>query len=180
MRRGLGVINRLDRLRHDSVVGRDHEHDNVSHIGAARAHGCECRVTRRVEESNFVTFMIDSVCADVLSNSAGFACRDARLADRVHEGSLSMIDMSHESDDRPARLELFLLFNDWRRRRDHDLLDFVDAPAFLAALFFQNKSVVLSDLGGDVRLDGLIDVGKNVEAHQLSDELMRFQAELGR
>ena len=32
---GLGVADRLDRLRHDAVVGGDHQHDDVGHLGAA-------------------------------------------------------------------------------------------------------------------------------------------------
>ena len=33
----LGVVERLDRLRHHAVVGGDHEHDDVGHV-ARRGH----------------------------------------------------------------------------------------------------------------------------------------------
>ena len=46
----LGVRDRLDRLRHDRVVGGDDEHDDVGHLRAARAHRGERLVARRVEE----------------------------------------------------------------------------------------------------------------------------------
>ena len=46
----LGVADRLDRLRHDLVVGRDDEHDDVGDLRAAGAHGGERLVARRVEE----------------------------------------------------------------------------------------------------------------------------------
>ena len=46
----LGVRDRFDRLRHDRVVRRDDEHDDVRDLGAARAHGRERLVARRVEE----------------------------------------------------------------------------------------------------------------------------------
>ena len=100
MRRGLGVIDRFDRLRHQAVIRRDHEHDDVGHIRAARAHRGESGVTRRVEKSDARAFVIDGVSADVLRDPAGFARRDARLADRVHERRLAVIDVAHESDDR--------------------------------------------------------------------------------
>ena len=48
----LGVADRLDRLRHDLVVGRDDEDDDVGHLGAAGAHGGERLVARRVEEGD--------------------------------------------------------------------------------------------------------------------------------
>ena len=57
MRRGLGVVDRFDRLRHQAVVRRDHEHDDVGHIRAARAHRGEGGVARRIEESDPRAFM---------------------------------------------------------------------------------------------------------------------------
>src|SRR5881397_1061805 len=48
------------------------------------------------------------------------------------------------------------------------------------ALFFENESVALGDLRRDIGLDRLIDVRKNIECHQLGDELMRFQTKLSR
>ena len=50
--RRLGVIDRLDRLRHHAVVGRDHQHDDVGDLGAARAHRGEGGVARRVDEGD--------------------------------------------------------------------------------------------------------------------------------
>ena len=48
----LGVVDRLDRLRHDAVVGRHHQHDDVGGLGAAGAHGGEGLVARRVDEGD--------------------------------------------------------------------------------------------------------------------------------
>ena len=47
-----GVADRLDRLRHDAVVGRDHEHHDVGRLGAAGAHGGERLVARGVDEGD--------------------------------------------------------------------------------------------------------------------------------
>ncbi len=146
MRRGLGVVDRLDRLRHEAVVRRDDEHDDVGHVRAARAHRGEGGVARRVEESDARAFVIDGVGADVLGDSAGFARRDARLADRIHERGLAVIDVAHEGDNRAARLEFFFLLDDRRRRRDDHLLDLVDAAAFFAAFHFENETVLRANL----------------------------------
>ena len=48
----LGVVDRLDRLRHDAVVGGDDEDDDVGHLGAAGAHRGEGLVAGRVEEDD--------------------------------------------------------------------------------------------------------------------------------
>ena len=50
--RRLGVVDRLDRLRHDAVVGRDDQHDNIRDLGAARAHRREGGVAGRVDEGD--------------------------------------------------------------------------------------------------------------------------------
>ncbi len=181
MGRGLGVIDRFDRLRHETVVRRDHEDDDVGHVGAAGAHGGEGGVTGRVEESDFGPFVIDRVSADVLGDAARFAGRDTRLANRVHERGFAVIDVAHEGDDGRAQLELFFLLDDGRRRRDHDFDLFMDAAAFFATLHLEDEAVFVANLGRDFRLHGQVRVGENVEVvHQLFDELEIFQAELGR
>ena len=48
----LGVVERLDGLGHDAVVGRDDQHDDVGGLGAAGAHGGERLVARGVDEGD--------------------------------------------------------------------------------------------------------------------------------
>ena len=174
MRRGLGVINRFGCLRHDAVIGRDNQHDDIGHISTPRAHGGEGSVARCVDESKCRAIMINGVSADVLRDSTRFASRYARLANRVKQRGLAMIDMAHERDDGTARLEFLFLFNDWWRRCNDHLFDFVNASALFAALFFQNEPVILRDLRRDIGLDCLVHVGEDVMRHQLGDELMRL------
>ena len=83
MRRGLGVIDRFDGLRHEAVVGRNHQHNDVGDIRATRAHCGERGVPRRIDKRNLVAVVIDAVRADVLRNPAGFASCDPRLSNRV-------------------------------------------------------------------------------------------------
>ena len=82
----------------------------------------------------------------MLRNSTGFARRHPRLANRVQQRSFAVIDVTHESDDGTTGFEFLFLGNDRRRRRYHHLLDFVNAAAFLAALFFQDEPVALANL----------------------------------
>ena len=50
----LGVVDRFHRLRHDAVVGGDHQHDDVGDLGAAGAHRGERGVARRIDEGDRV------------------------------------------------------------------------------------------------------------------------------
>ena len=49
----------------------------------------------------------DVIRADVLRDAAGFALGDARLADRVEQAGLAVIDVAHDRDDRRARDDVF-------------------------------------------------------------------------
>ena len=72
--------------------------------GTARAHGRERLVTRRVDERDRVAVVGSLVCADVLGDPAGFTSDDVCVADRVEQRCLAVVDVSHDGDDRHARL----------------------------------------------------------------------------
>ena len=100
--------NRLLRLRHDTVVGCDDEHGDVGHLRAAGAHGGERLVARRVEERDEATRVICLIRADVLRDPARLGRDDRGLADRVEQRRLAVVDVTHDRDDRRARLERVL------------------------------------------------------------------------
>ena len=91
----LGVADRLDRLRHHAVVGRDHEDRDVGGLRAAGAHGGERLVTRRVDERDRPVVLDDLVRTDVLRDAAGLAGDDVGLADAVEQRGLAVVDVTH-------------------------------------------------------------------------------------
>ena len=97
---GAGVRDRLLRLRHDAVVGGDDEHRDVGDLGAAGAHGRERLVARRVEERDPPAVDLGLVGADVLRDPAGLGLDDRRLADRVEQRRLAVVDVAHDRHDR--------------------------------------------------------------------------------
>ena len=100
----LGVANRLDRLRHDAVVGRHDQHDDVGDLRAARAHGGERGVTGRVDEGDrLAAGRDDLIGADVLRDAARFARDHIGVANRVEQRGLAVIDVAHDGDDRRTR-----------------------------------------------------------------------------
>ena len=101
---GLGMIDRLHRLRHDAVVGGDHEHDDVGHLGAARAHGGEGGVARGVDEGDLVARgRRHLVGADMLGDAAGFAGRDLGRTNGVEQRGLAVVDVAHDGHHRRPR-----------------------------------------------------------------------------
>ncbi len=174
------MLDRFDRGRHDAVIRCDDEHHDIGHRRTTGTHGCEGFVTGGIQEGDRVVATLDGIGTHVLGDATGFARRDARLADRIEERGLAVIDMTHESDDRRTRLHL-------RRRDDHDLgrFDHLDRSVNLACAFFplfdlEGEAELGAKLLGDVLFQGLGGAGENVHLHQVMDDLVRLQAELGR
>src|ERR671910_2249416 len=125
---GLRVVDRLARLRLHAVVGRHHDDRDVGDLRAAGAHRREGLVARRVEEGDdLVVGRVDLVGADVLRDAAGLARGHLRLADRVEQRRLAVVDVAHDGHDGGARLEVLVVVLERRLRvllvRDVDDLD---------------------------------------------------------
>ena len=98
------VMNRFHRLRHDAVIGGDHKHDNVGHLGAARAHRREGGVAGRIDEGNLAAQRRGHLIgANVLGDAAGLARHDVGGADGVEQRRLAVIDVAHDGHHRCAR-----------------------------------------------------------------------------
>src|SRR4051794_15601950 len=99
---GLGVVERLDRLRHDAVVGSDHQDDDVGHLGPTGTHRGERLVTRSVDEGDRPLLLIelgdDLVRADVLGDAAGLPRHHVGVADGVQQLGLAVVDVTHDGD----------------------------------------------------------------------------------
>ena len=162
--RRLGVIDRLDRLRHHAVVGRDHQHDDVGDLGAARAHRGEGGVARRVDEGDLAARRrVDLIGADVLGDAAGFAAGHVGRADGVEQRGLAVVDVTHDGHDRRARHQ--------RRRIVGDV-----EQAFLDVGFGDALDGVAEFLGdelGGVGVDHVVDLRHLALLHQQLDHVDR-------
>ncbi len=103
--RRLGVIDGFDGLRHDAVIGRDHQDHDVGDLGAAGAHRGERGVAGGVDEGDLLAALGrgDLIRADMLGDAAGFARDDIGMAQRIEQRGLAVVDMAHHGDDRRAR-----------------------------------------------------------------------------
>ena len=107
--RRLRVIDRFARLRHDTVVGGDNQHDHVGDLRTACPHQRKCFMARRVEEYDVSIVRGDVIGADMLGNATGFALGHARRSDGVEERGLAVIDVAHHGHDRRSRDGIFRL-----------------------------------------------------------------------
>ena len=100
----LGVVEGLDGLGHDAVVGGHDEDGDVGHLGTAGTHGREGLVTGGVDEGDrtLLVVQVDAhlVGADGLSDAPGLTGDDVGGADGVQQLGLTVVDVTHDRDHR--------------------------------------------------------------------------------
>ncbi len=106
---GLGVVDGLDGLGHDAVVGGHHQDHDVRHLGATGAHRGEGLVARRVDERDRLALPLDLVGADVLGDPTGLAGDHVGMADLVQQQGLAVVDVAHDGDDRRTGPQVLLV-----------------------------------------------------------------------
>ena len=105
--RRLGVIDGLNRLRLDAVVGGNHQHDDIRHLGASLAHGGERLVAWRVDEGDLLAGRRHHLIgADMLGDASGFLAHHVGRADGVEQRGLAVIDVAHDGHHRRAGLHV--------------------------------------------------------------------------
>ena len=184
----LRVADRLERLGHDPVVGRDHDDGDVRDPRAAGAHRGERLVTRRVEEDDALAVVGDLARADVLGDPAALAGRDLGRPDGVEQARLAVVDVAHDGHDRGARLEqrrVVLLEEDLlgrlgrpgrrRPRRRRPVPGRLGLGHLVAELAGHERRRVavdqLVDGREDAALDQLADDVRGIDAEQLGELL---------
>ena len=100
------MVDRLDRLGHDAVVGGDDQDDDVGHLGATGTHSRKGGVTRGIDKGDLAVVDHDLRSADGLRNAARLAGSNAGVTDGVEQRRLAVVDVAHDGDDRGARLKV--------------------------------------------------------------------------
>ena len=100
------MVDRLDGLRHDAVVGSHDQDDDIGHLGASGTHSRKGGVARGIDEGDLAVVDHDLRSADGLGNAARLAGSDAGVTDGVEQARLAVIDVTHNGDDRGARLKV--------------------------------------------------------------------------
>ena len=102
------VVDRLDGLRHDTVIGGDDQNRDVGRLRASCTHGGKGFVTRGIEEGDLLAMHGDAIGADVLGDTARLALGHAGVTDCVEQGGLTVVDVTHDADDGAALHEVLV------------------------------------------------------------------------
>ena len=107
------MVDGFNRLRHDAVVCSDDEDGNIRNLSAAGTHSRKGFVARRIHEGDLLAFVTDLVSPDVLGNAAGFVAGDIGLTDGVEKARFTVVDVTHDGDDRRTGFQGFRGIDDF-------------------------------------------------------------------
>ena len=97
------MVKRFNGQRHDSIICSNNENCNVSYLCTTSTHSGKGLVTRCVDKGDCtvdaIVIMVNLVRTDVLRDSAGFTLNDLSLTDCIKERCLTVIDVTHNSDN---------------------------------------------------------------------------------
>ena len=168
--RRAGVVDRLQRLRHQAVVRGNHEHDDVGDGGALRPHLGKRFVAGGVDENNALAVFFDVIGADGLGDAAGFAVGHVGRADRIEQRCFAVIDMAHHGNDGGANLDVLGGF---------DLIE-IEQRLFLERQFGGGGAEEAGDFFDAVEIERLVDGRKPAFLDQHFDDLVGLDAQLFR
>ena len=90
------MVDGLDGLGHDAVVGGYHQDRDIRHLGASGAHSGERLMAGRIQEGNFPVADINPVGADMLGNAAGLSRGNIGVPDGVQQRGFTVVNVSHD------------------------------------------------------------------------------------
>ena len=156
-----GVVDGLNGLRHNAVVRCNHKNGNIGDHGATGTHGGKGFMARSIQEGNGTAVDINGISTDMLGNAAGFAGGNVGIADIVQKRRLTVVNVSHDHDNRSSGQEIFfsigMVVNEALFHGNNDL------TFHLAAHFH-------GDQGSGVVVDHIRDGSKHAQLDQLLDD----------
>ena len=104
--RGLCMVDGLNRLRHDTVVCGNYKDSDIGDVRTSCTHGCECLMSRSIEEGDVLALNVYLISTDVLCDAACLACGNVSVSDAVEDRGLAVVNVSHNYYYGAARLEV--------------------------------------------------------------------------
>ena len=163
----LGVIDSFNSLGHNTVIGGNHQNNNISNLGTTSTHHGKSFVTRCIQEGNASLFCLYHVGTDVLGNSTELTFCYMGTADGVQGLCLTMVNVTHDGNNGRTNINI----------------TFFTSIAFDNSLVVQaddmNITIVLrSQQGGSVCVNGLSDGNHHSHGHELGNDFRSLQVHL--
>ena len=157
----LGVGNSLLGGGHHTVVGSHDDDGDIGHLRTTSTHSGEGFVTRSIEECDSTTILqLHVVSTDVLGDTTSLTSNHVGFADIVEQRGLTVIDMSHYSDNGRTRNEIVLI-----------VLLLADGLLHFSGDIFGLESELVGDQIDGLGVEALVDGHHNADRHERGDDL---------
>ena len=156
------MVQSLDRLRHDAVVGSDDDDNDVGHLGTTGAHSGKCLVARGIQEGDAATVgQLHVIGTDVLGDTTSLTGNHVGVADVVQQRSLTVVDVSHDSHNGRALNEIFGI-----------ILLLADGLDYLGAGVFGREAELVGNNVDGLGVKTLVDAHHHAQIHTSGDNLV--------
>ena len=170
----LGMVDALNGLRHDAVIGSHHQHHNVRHACAASAHLRERFVAGRIDESHHALLVArldgDLECTGRLGDATRFARCNIGVTNAVKQAGLTVVDVTKDGDHRRTRA----LFR--ANASSESLLD--DVGNALRLFHDELNFIAHHDFNGALGFDAAVDGGHLAGQNELLQNVAGLHAAL--
>ena len=106
----LCMVDCLDGLWHNTIICSDNQDCNIGRICTTHTHCGKCLMTRSIQERDLLSIDGHHRCTDMLGNTTGLAVCHTCGTDRVQQGCFTMIDMTHNTDNRWTWNQILRIF----------------------------------------------------------------------
>ena len=158
----LRVVDSLDSLWHDRIVGSHNDNRNIRHLRTAGTHGSKRLVTRSIEESDVLTILqLHVIRTNVLGDTTCLTSNHVGITDMVEERCLTVVYVTHDGYD-------------WAAFGDILFVDNLIGIDFLNHFGRNELSREAKLLGNEVDgfcIKALVDTNHDAEHHTCTDDL---------
>ena len=92
------MVNRLNGLRHNAVVCRNNQNDNIGNLCTTSTHSGKGLVTWGIDEGNLTAVNSDLRSTDCLCNAAGLTSCNTGVTDCVQKRCLTVVNVTHDGN----------------------------------------------------------------------------------
>ena len=104
------MVDRFDRLRHNTIIRSNYQHCDIRGIGASHTHRRKRLMSRRIQERNALSIDCDRIGTDRLCDTACFLIRHVSFTNSIQQRSFTVIYVSHDTDNRCSAYHSTFIF----------------------------------------------------------------------
>ena len=157
----LCMSNSLLGSRHDWVVRRNDDNHDIGNLCTTSTHSSKGFVTRSIKESNLTAILqCYTICTDMLGNTTCLTSNHIRVTDMVEQRSLTMVNMTHDSNDRSTWYKVILIIN---------LL--ANSLLYLSTYILCLEVELISNKVDSLSIQTLVDRNHDTDRHQCWDDI---------